>query len=397
MVASLGSAQEWTVASTADFYCLASTADGGRLFGLGGNIYTSTNFGNTWSLTGAPFGYYNSVACSADGSTIIASLGNGAGLYVSTNFGVAWRLAFSSSNWWSSVACSSDGRSMAATSYYPGAYPGAVYISTNAGADWTLTSAPNGGWQHVQWSGALAMSGDGSRLAVATSSVEVSTNFGLTWTATYSSGPPMGAPLFFVASSGAGTTLIAISISGWPEYGPGFISTSLDWGATWRPVGSLTNYLDGNGFSPAGFCAACSADGVTLAAIETSSTHGVNHLLLSTNSGTSWSITDLPWSTNNCSIVSSADGSRLAAAFFGPGRVYVRGAIPVPRLMILSGPGSLQLSWLLPSEPFVLEESSDLPAWSHVAVTPTLNYTNLHYEVNLPAPIAPRFYRLASQ
>jgi hypothetical protein len=65
--------------------------------------------------------------------------------------------------------------------------------------------------------------------------------------------------------------------------------------------------------------------------------------------------------------------------------------------MVLSDPGSLQLSWLLPSEPFVLEESGDLLAWSRMAVTPALNYANLHYEVNLPAPIAPRFYRLASQ
>ena len=194
----------------------------------------------------------------------------------------------------------------------------------------------------------------------------------------------------FVATSGAGTALIAI----WSN----IISTSSDWGATWRPVRSLTNKLDFGGF-----CAACSADGVTLAAVETSSQSYVNHLLLSTNSGTSWSVTDLPWETNLCSIACSADGSRLAAAFVaGPpfltaGIIYVREVTPVPRLMVLSGPGNLQLSWLPPSAPFVLEESANLVAWSNVAATPVLNYTNLHYEVNLPAPIAPRFFRLASQ
>jgi hypothetical protein len=137
-----------------------------------------------------------------------------------------------------------------------------------------------------------------------------------------------------------------------------------------------------------------------LAAVETSSVNGVNHLLFSTNSGRLWSVTNLPWPTNNCSIVSSADGSRLAAAFlpgYPSGAVYVRAVTPTPRLVVLSGSrNSLQLSWLVPSTPFVLEVSSDLVAWSNAAVTPALNYTNLNYEVNLPAPIGPRFYRLAS-
>ena len=188
MLAFLTSAQDWTMASASSsnyWISLASTADGGRLFagtpfaGSGPSIFTSTNFGSTWTLTGAPPAYWGSVACSADGSVITASgyAHNNGILYVSTNFGTGWTPVFSPSNqWWGSVACSADGKTMAAVGGVGGT--SAVYISTDYGAEWTPTGATNGGW--------LAMSADGSRLAITTRfSVDVSTNFGLTWTATY--------------------------------------------------------------------------------------------------------------------------------------------------------------------------------------------------------------------
>jgi hypothetical protein len=406
MLAFPATAQDWTMASasaTNYWISLASTADGGRLFAgtafgdLAHGIFTSTNLGSTWTVTGAPAGEWDSVACSADGSVVLASGYRGysysSGVYVSTNFGTDWTLVLS--QLWGSVACSADGKTMAAA---VGGQTGigGVYISTNYGAEWfPRIGATNG-------PGQLAMSADGSRLAVASvRSVDVSTNFGLTWTATSLSGQAMGNIYStFLATSGAGTTLMAISLE-WSSPGSNFISTSSDWGVTWRPVRSLTNYLDSRGF-----CAACSADGTTLAAVETSSQSYVNHLLLSTNSGISWSVTDLPWDTNICSIACSADGSRLAAAFLADqgyfptqpvnGVIYARAVTPVPRLRVLSGPATLQLSWLVPSKALVLQESGDLLGWSPVAATPALNYTNLRYEVNLPAQTAPRFFRLAS-
>jgi hypothetical protein len=124
-------------------------------------------------------------------------------------------------------------------------------------------------------------------------------------------------------------------------------------------------------------------------------------LLLSTNSGASWSITEAGETTNLCSVASSVDGSRLAAAlghvFWDFPSFYIRQTTPVPRLQVFSRAGSLELSWLLPSEPFVLQESLDLLTWSQVDVAPVLNYTNLHYVANLPTPIGTKFYRLASQ
>ena len=117
---------------------------------------------------------------------------------------------------------------------------------------------------------------------------------------------------------------------------------------------------------------------------------------------TRWSSTGAGFGTNLCSVACSTDGSRLAVAL-GHGEfttipsIYVRQTTPRPRLEIISRGESLELSWLLPSEPFVLEESPDLLTWSQVNATPTLNYTNLHDVVNLPTPIVPKFYRLASR
>jgi hypothetical protein len=264
------------------------------------------------------------------------------------------------------------------------AYYFAVYISTNSGADWVRTSAPNDAPNGGQ---VVAMSADGSRLAIAsgTASVNTSTNFGFTWTTAF----PTTEPMYhrFVATSGDGATLMVLSApTNWSS--PALISISSDWGATWRPVGSMTNLLWGT------LSGACSMDGATMAVAE-SGGYPVTLFLLSTNSGAVWS-TQLIGGTNICSVVSSVDGSRLAAAL-GPHGIYVRQTTPVPLLKILSGPGSLALSWLLPSEPFVLEQSPDLHTWSRVGVTPTLNYSNLHYVANLPTPLVPKFYRLVSQ
>jgi hypothetical protein len=197
----------------------------------------------------------------------------------------------------------------------------------------------------------------------------------------------------FVATSGAGATLMVLSART-NRFLPALIFLSSDWGATWRQAGSMTNLLSN-------FSAACSADGATLAVAESPfSQDNITLLLLSTNSGAVWS-TQIVESTNLCSVVSSVDGSRLAAAlghtFWPAPSMYVRQTSPVPLLKVLSGPRGLELSWLLPSEPFVLEESPDLIKWSHVDVTPRLNYTNLHSVANLPTPVGPKFYRLVSQ
>jgi hypothetical protein len=60
---------------------------------------------------------------------------------------------------------------------------------------------------------------------------------------------------------------------------------------------------------------------------------------------------------------------------------------------------SLGLSWLVPSTSFVLQQSFDLssPNWTDTPTAPTLDFTNLHYEVTVSPSLGSRFYRLKQQ
>ena len=68
-------------------------------------------------------------------------------------------------------------------------------------------------------------------------------------------------------------------------------------------------------------------------------------------------------------------------------------------LSLTPSAGSLTLSWVVPSTSFVLQQNSDLTTtnWSDVPTSPTLNYTNLHYKVNMLPPPGRHFYRLNQQ
>jgi len=66
---------------------------------------------------------------------------------------------------------------------------------------------------------------------------------------------------------------------------------------------------------------------------------------------------------------------------------------------LLSAIGSgnqIDLSWIVPSLDFRLQQNSDLTAsnWTDWAAAPNLNLTNLHYEVAVPRSSPTTFYRL---
>jgi hypothetical protein len=134
---------------------------------------------------------------------------------------------------------------------------------------------------------------------------------------------------------------------------------------------------------------ASSADGFKLAAANTTA------IYVSTNAGADWIPAGAPaghWSY----IASCADGSRLVAATLS-GFIYTWQTVPRPVLEIGTSGGRF-LSWLLPSQPFVLQQNSALAAgsWTEVAAPPILNHTNLHYELRIPAGFGRSFYRLAA-
>jgi hypothetical protein len=120
-----------------------------------------------------------------------------------------------------------------------------------------------------------------------------------------------------------------------------------------------------------------------------------NHsIYTSTDSGQNWtsnSAPDLFW----WSVASSADGAKMTAVVNG-GPIYTWHTAPSPRLDLIPAGNKLSLSWLTPSEYFVLQQNDNLTTtnWVTLTNTPNLNLTNLRYQLLLIASNSGGFYRL---
>jgi photosystem II stability/assembly factor-like uncharacterized protein len=105
--------QQWSaVASSADGTVLAAAANDG-------DIYTSTNSGDTWSVTGVPDTNLLAIAVSAGGRTIVALSGGGL-LYTSSDSGVTWagtNVGSGAESLFGAVAASADGSELVAAMY----------------------------------------------------------------------------------------------------------------------------------------------------------------------------------------------------------------------------------------------------------------------------------------
>lgn len=270
----------WTNhASSLYWTSIVSSADGTKLAAAaGGQIYTSTDSGNTWSYrTNFAAGYYlacssdgtklvaaangqicasadsgatwtqqippaslnwRAVASSVDGSKLVVVPGNGT-IYTSPDSGADW-IARNTSSSWISVASSTNGTSLVAGT------SGQVYTSTNSGVNWTVrTNLPGNVF--------VASSADGTKLvaAVANAAIYTSTDSGMTWTAQNGGLRDWTS----VASSADGSRLIATANTSQSSGGPtsSGIYTSLDYGVTWTAQnisstlswGSVTLSADG--------------------------------------------------------------------------------------------------------------------------------------------------------
>jgi hypothetical protein len=371
------SAPAWIQTSTPSnfWYSVASSADGAKLVAVnngatGESFWSSTNSGGTWASNGALSGDLTFVASSANGTTLTV-LSPSQPVYTSIDSGNSWSQTFPGNDAepWSCVAASADGTNLFVTSL-GASNPPSIYASTNLGAIWTTTSAPNEFWHTVACSadGTRVIAGDSSYLIGG--SVYLSADSGKKWV-------PANLPSDHwncVACSADGTMLMAAAYAGGI-----YISTNS--GSIWTTTSSPGNYWS---------CLASSADGTRLAAA------GLGFILTSEDSGTTWESNNVPALQWN-SIACSADGRKLVAAAYHAG-IYTLQTTPAPALNIRAASAGLQLSWIKPSQNFILQESPDVGAtnWTDVGASAVLNLKNLQNEVTLQPSNNRMFYRLAA-
>ncbi|MGA2854104.1 MAG: hypothetical protein ABSE90_08245, partial [Verrucomicrobiota bacterium] len=264
-----------------------------------------------------------------------------------------------------SVASSADGNKLASLSrVFP---PPDFYTSSDSGNSWPAKDSPYDRWL------AMASSADGNTLvACGPGTVLVSTNSGSSWITNFIGNGSLSA----VASSADGSRLLVTGGSG--------IYLSINSGLAWTQINA-----------PAAGHIASSANGSKLVATGWVGHNTIFPIYVSTDFGLTWT-TNISPSAYWSSVVSSADGTKLAAAVNGGG-IYISESTPAPSMNIKPTTGNLTLSWIVPSTNFVMQQSSDLQNWADMTNKPVLDLTNLQDEVILSPPGSNVFYRLKAQ
>jgi hypothetical protein len=264
----------WTLRNNAlNLTYLASSADGTKLVGLAylSRIYTSSDSGITWIPRDTNRQWF-SVASSADGTKLIGVVIGGQ-IYTSTDSGVTWTPRESNRNWFG-VASSADGTKLAAI-----VSGGLIYTSADSGENWTPSETPR------SWVG-IESSADGTKLfAVAesapTNGIFISSDSGVNWTfRTFpgSMGFAYGFRQFAMSSSGKDITVTTLN-----AVNSNRAFSSSDYGQTW--LGSMNS-------SANGYSITSSADGRRLFLVGRDGFVYTNqHQLSSSKSGTLGSIT----------------------------------------------------------------------------------------------------------
>jgi hypothetical protein len=388
-------AQQWaiTTAPLADWNGVACSADGSNLvavcfayiFGLDG-IYVSTNRGADWVKTSAPSdrtNLWSAVASSADGVKLAAVSEGGSGaIYTSTNSGLSWEQTSAPNASYSCVACSPDGtKLLAAANYALG-----TYSSTDSGETWVASRL-------YEFNNSVAISADGVRMAVASLGgiLSYSMNSGATW---QQGDAPTNWNWSAVACSTNGTFVVAVGNgrTNFSEPGPIYVSTNS--GINWLPTTAPTlNW----------FCVACSADGSKITAGAPGSGSSVPPgVYSSTNYGATWAPNDTVQSYTNIlgvgTIASSADGSKLVAA---SGFILVNppptttGTRPPNLTIAFVAPESVVVSWSATSSG-TLQQNTGLTTTNWIKTSYPITTANGTNHITITPPTGDLFFRLSN-
>lgn len=243
----------WTQTSASNFLAwdgVAASSDGDKLVAVVFNagIYTSTNSGLTWTQTTAPALAWWRVASSSDGTHLYATSRGPGGIWASTDSGASWSQTTAPSTFppfWNSVACSGDGSRVVAgqdCACYPPTASGQIWISSDYGQTWSQATPPNSNPGFF-----ASISPNGQCLFAASflgsSGIYLSTTFGNSWTQT-------AAPASYWSAIVSSTDASIVYAAGFGVY----VSTNS--GGSW----TLTSAPQNSNYSGL----ACSADGSEL-------------------------------------------------------------------------------------------------------------------------------------
>ena len=151
-----------------------------------GYLYYSLDYGSTWAQN-STFGYWRKIASSDNGQYVIAVESYGKA-YLSSNYGVSFTAISGltySLDFYNGAALSNDGQyQMIVSGNNDSANNSIVQVSTNYGSTWTTVNT-SGFFTYSS----CAMDSSGSNFLVGagfgTSFIEKSTNFGSTWSSVY--------------------------------------------------------------------------------------------------------------------------------------------------------------------------------------------------------------------
>jgi photosystem II stability/assembly factor-like uncharacterized protein len=193
-----------------------------------GNIYYSSDYGLTWTLsTSAPAVDWASISISSDGTKAIAGdyTTTTGQIYYSSDSGVTWTLSTSSvPGKWISVSISSSGQYAVGCIFDLSGGGESIYYSSDSGVTWTI--AP--GTVNTAWEGiSISSSGQYAIACAAGTAIYYSSDYGHTWIA--SNSPSTSVSWRGVAISSSGQYGIACS-----NNNPKTIYWSDDYGNTWN-------------------------------------------------------------------------------------------------------------------------------------------------------------------
>ena len=281
--------------NTDSFSNVATNRDGSVLYAAGQHIYQSIDGGGSWNKVYSIIGSFaNAIACSGNGSTIVASLSDNKSIVVSSNAGATWTtIDLSTQNDPApcpyNIAISADGTKAYITGN-AGTTPDLFY-SHNSGASWTLSAASNSNFS------CLACSADGNVVAIGgqDGNVYVSTDAGVTFASRVVNGSAL---LFNIACSSDAATMYV------GDFNSNHVYKSTDRGVTW-------NALSKTFAASLAKSVACSSDGAVVYVAEGT---GANIWRSRDRGATFASVYNIPnpngWATISCTV----DGTKAFAS-----------------------------------------------------------------------------------